>query len=67
MEIQTYCEFVAEDSQLDAVSGGKWEAMRGQQSALYAWFHVSPCFASKKKRLSMFVGRVSRGHLKAYN
>lgn len=50
MEIQTYCEFVAEDSQLDAVSGGKWEAMRGQQSALYAWFHVSPCFASKKKK-----------------
>lgn len=45
MEIQTYCEFVAEDSQLDAVSRGQWEAV-----SLYAWFHVSPCFASKKKK-----------------
>lgn len=61
MEIQTYCEFVAEDSQLDAVSGGKWEAMRGRQSAYMLGFRYHHVLQAKKKK------RVSRGHLKAYN
>lgn len=50
MEIQTYCEFVAEDSQLDAVSGGKWEAMRGRQSAYMLGFRYHHVLQAKKKK-----------------
>lgn len=51
MEIQTYCEFVAEDSQLDAVSRGQWEAMRGQQSAYMLGFMYHHVLQAKKKKV----------------